>query len=147
MTTSLEAKNDLEDKIQAQAERLQHLNGPEDKRIKKRVLQNLGKLKKQLAETAAKINDSSSSSSSHSHSVTGASNTQENEVSETTESNIYMNKKKAKLKLKIVNGEIASLALKKQLKTATKRFRWLVKKGIQPGEALVMVSVVNSFFV
>jgi hypothetical protein len=44
------------------------------------------------------------------------------------------NKKKAKLKLKIVNSEIADLALKKQLKMAKKRFNWLTKKGLSPGK-------------
>jgi hypothetical protein len=55
MSSNLLSKHELEEKIRVNAERLGQLTAPEDKRIKKRVLQTLGKLKKQLAEVTVVI--------------------------------------------------------------------------------------------
>jgi hypothetical protein len=107
---------DLKKRINEQAERLTTLVGTDDKRIRKRVLQNLGKLKKQL------------------QSATENGNMEGQAVLKDSQSeSVPLTNKKMKLKLKIVNGEIAELALKKQLKSARKRFDWLTRKGIKPG--------------
>jgi hypothetical protein len=141
------SKEELEQKIQTQGERLNLLNGPDDKRIKKRVLQTLGKLKKQLLEVTSQLEISATEVTFSSDSVnSGISMSEEIDNDDTSSSTTttstshpktedipVWNKKKAKLKLKIVNAEIAELALKKQLKMARKRFNWLSKKGLQPG--------------
>ena len=153
MSNALNAtRQEIQQKIEANGLRLSELTGPDDKRIKKRVLQSLGKLKKQLLDIDTQLGSVSSSSASSSASLisekniskdedtsernmTNTINSQQNEstISSDTQQAPVWNKKKAKLKLKIVNAEIADLALKKQLKLARKRFNWLSNKGLTPG--------------
>lgn len=133
------SKQELQRKIKDNGERLTQLTGPEDKRIKKRVLQTLGKLKKQLAEVDEKLVDVSSSTTtttSDSGTLNNDKDVPHNDITETeaeTSTPVMWTKKQAKLKLRVVNAEIADLALKKQLKMARKRFNWLSKKGLCPG--------------
>ena len=113
--------DDLKSRIAEQAERLTNLPTADDnRRIRKRILQNLGKLKKQL-EAAVESSDQSTPVGSDS-----------------TQSVAPLSNKKAKLKLKIINGEIAEYALKKQLKLARKRFDWLTRHSIKPGGHLLL---------
>ena len=110
----------LKARIDEQAERLDSLaNTDENKRIRKRILQNLGKLKKQLT-TATSAEDNPDTQA-------------DNKPKETSNTSVPLSNKKAKLKLKIVNGEISEYALKKQLKLAKKRFDWLGRHGIKAG--------------
>lgn len=143
----LASRRDLELKIKANGDRLAELNGPDDKRIKKRVLQTLGKLKKQLLDVNSKLGNATTTSTSvTSTTKSGTEDNDECDIDDEQDVTEMMkeddsasnpipvwNKKKAKLKLKIVNAEIADLALKKQLKMANKRFNWLAKHGLCPG--------------
>jgi hypothetical protein len=109
-------RNDLENRIQELGDRLSSL-GTEDKRIKKRILQQLGKLKKELASVGENTGTEE---------VEGAE--------EKPEGSQAWTKKQCKLKLKIANSDLAELAQKKQLKAAQKKFQWCVKKGLKPGD-------------
>jgi hypothetical protein len=167
MSSNLLSKHELEEKIRVNAERLGQLTAPEDKRIKKRVLQTLGKLKKQLAEvtgtttgtttTGTATGTTTGSATGTTTGTTTGTDSSNNVVILDTKDTIHTtstdgvsevldvasgagssapvwNKKKAKLKLRIVNAEIAELALKKQLKMAKKRFNWLSNRGLHPGD-------------
>ena len=158
------------------AERLGQLTAPEDKRIKKRVLQTLGKLKKQLAEvtgtatgttTGTTTGTATGSATGTATGTTTGTDSSNNVVILDTKDTIHTtstdgvsevldvasgagssapvwNKKKAKLKLRIVNAEIAELALKKQLKMAKKRFNWLSNRGLHPGDHSLTHSLTHS---
>jgi hypothetical protein len=97
---------EIESKIAEYASKLSTLNGDSDKRIKKRVLQTLGKLKKKLLE------------------VKELDNIQKPNASKVLTSH------QAKAKVKLLNQELYSFAMKKQLKLAKKRFNWAEKKGL-----------------
>ena len=109
-------REEIESKIAEYAAKLNNLSN-EDKRVKKRVLQQLGKLKKQLNEiennTEITINSPSQSQNADSNG-----------------SSTSLTKGHAKMKLKLLNKELAQLAKKKQLKLAIKRFNWGVNKGL-----------------
>lgn len=119
----------MERKIAEYAAKLENLNGPDDKRIKKRILQALGKLKKQLSSLDAGgvgVDD-------------GGMGEGEDDVNEGPEGkNVkpeeknVLSRKHLKAKLKLLNKELADYAQKKQLKTAVKRFSWGVRKGMEP---------------
>ena len=140
---------ELQQKIENNSKRLNDLlTIPENKRIKKRLLQNLGKLKKQLIEVNNKLdNDQQVHQNDPNNMSQKTSNDSGVDVADNVEnsnekgSQQVWNKKKAKLKLKIVNSEIAELALKKQLKLARKRFNWLSNKGLTPGNVCEIDSV------
>ena len=109
----MSTRDSIERRIKEQSDRLASLpNNDESKRIKKRILQSLGKLKKQLAATSENSSPL---------------------VQNAPQQVAPMSNKKSKLKLKIVNSEIAELALKKKLKLARKRFQWLHRHNIKPG--------------
>ena len=120
------SKPEIERKIAEYAHKLENLNGPDDKRIKKRILQALGKLKKQLA------------SESSATSVDARGDDEEGGEGEVDEKmnlkpvEIVLSRKHLKAKLKLLNKELADCAKKKQLKTAVKRFNWGVRKGMEP---------------
>lgn len=142
---------EIELKIQELAERLEGLK-PEEKRIKKRILQNLGKLKKQLLTCKEEENEKERNEEerkrlkrlkreeqgdNNEYNNENESDEEENNNDTTTTSsssslNNWTNKQ-CKLKLKIANSDIAELAQKKQLKAAQKKFQWLFKKGLTPG--------------
>ena len=92
----MESVKELQSKIDYNASRLEELPpGAESKRIKKRILQTLGKLKKQLSEAKEReIN--------------------EPPVKEGFSANLG-SRKQQKAKLKIINNEIAEYARKKQV--------------------------------
>ena len=122
-------KAEIEKKISEYAAKLNDLNGPDDKRVKKRVLQALGKLKKQLA---------SLDSSTNCCLIEGA-DTETDTVVEAMDQKVdlkstdsILSRKHLKAKLKLLNKELADYAQKKQLKLAVKRFSWGVRKGMEP---------------
>ena len=122
-------KVDIERKITEYADKLKSLDGPDDKRIKKRVLAALGKLKKDLAEC-----DGSVAPSADKRVV--ADDCGSTEITKTTEvvknAETTLTRKQLKAKLKLLNKELADYAQKKQLKIATKRFSWGLRKGMEP---------------
>lgn len=121
-------RSEVERKIAEYAAKLENLNGPDDKRIKKRVLQALGKLKKELASLDL---DNANTDTGE----TGEGEGDDNETAgtaEPTEGKNLLSRKHLKAKLKMLNKELADYAQKKQLKTAIKRFSWGVRKGMEP---------------
>jgi pentatricopeptide repeat protein len=115
--------SEIERKIADYAAKLATLEGPENKRVKKRVLAQLGKLKKELklfTNAAVKIH--------------GDKYVADSGLSEPDEKNTEgtLSRKHLKGKLKLLNKELADYAQKKQLKTAIKRFSWGVRKGMEP---------------
>ena len=137
-------RTEIEAKIAEYAAKLAQLDGPESKRVKKRVLQALGKLKKQLLECGGgggvvKHESSSSAVSSSSSAEDAAStrqddqdNDNDNSNSSSTHQQQQLTRKQLKSKLKLLNKELAEYAQKKQLKLAKKRFNWGLKKGMEP---------------
>lgn len=122
-------KTDIERKIAEYAEKLKSLDGPDDKRIKKRVLAALGKLKKDLAECDGVVVPSADKG-------VVADDYGSTEISKTTKvvknAETTLTRKQLKAKLKLLNKELADYAQKKQLRIATKRFSWGLRKGMEP---------------
>jgi pentatricopeptide repeat protein len=119
-------KTDTERKIAEYVAKLETLNGPDDKRVKKRVLAALGKLKKEL------IGLNSLSSSSTSDGERGNASVENENVAIGKSDDVVLSRKQLKVKLKFLNKELADFAQKKQLKLAVKRFSWGVRKGMEP---------------
>lgn len=119
-------KTDTERKISEYVAKLETLNGPEDKRVKKRVLAALGKLKKEL------LSLDSLSSNATSDGEKGNSSVENENVAKGKTDDVVLSRKQLKVKLKFLNKELADFAQKKQLKLATKRFSWGVRKGMEP---------------
>lgn len=117
--------SEIDRKIADYAAKLETLEGPENKRVKKRVLAALGRLKKELSLTL------SSNTTENSH---GGGENLDAKSSELEERNTEgtLSRKHLKGKLKLLNKELADYAQKKQLKTAIKRFTWGVRKGMEP---------------
>jgi hypothetical protein len=109
----MSSREEIQSRIDELGKRLTDLSA-DDKRIKKRILQKLGKLKKDL--------------------LLFDENQQSNISKENENDGNVWTKKQCKLKLKIANSDIAELAQKKQLKAAQKKFNWCVKKGLKPGK-------------
>ena len=133
------SRAEIETKIAEYAVKLAQLDGPESKRVKKRVLQALGKLKKQLLECGGSGTPSHESASSAISSSAGAaaSTGQDDKNNEDSSNSSSANqhqltRKQLKSKLKLLNKELAEYAQKKQLKLAKKRFNWGLKKGMEP---------------
>jgi hypothetical protein len=122
----MSSRSELKNRIQELGDRLSALSS-EDKRIKKRILQKLGKLKKELITAEENGGGGGGGGGDEEGQATGE---------EKTEGNPSWTKKQSKLKLKIANSDLAELAQKKQLKAAQKKFQWCVKKGLKPGESL-----------
>lgn len=97
------SREEIEHKIKALGDRLTVLDKPEDKRIRKRILQQLGKLKKELAALP------------------------EQPVAQPAQ----FSKKEGKLKVKLLNAELAELAVKKNLKQAKSAVNRALKKGLK----------------
>lgn len=115
---------EIQEKIAALAEKLTTLHGEENKRIKKRVLANLGKLKKQLSEKEMNPETSTVASAKVGEEV------QTSDEAQDFGSRTLSSKKQLKAKLHLVNKELAEYAQKKQLKSAIKTFNKSMKKGI-----------------
>ena len=133
-------RQEIEGKILSYSQKLKSLNGPEDKRIKKRALQAIGKLNKELAELSApsnvavtnkKSNDTASSKRKREDNDND-DNDDEGEGASEQQQQQQLTRKQLKAKLKLLNQELGELALKKQLSLARKRFSWGVKKGMEP---------------
>jgi hypothetical protein len=125
-------------KIDLYATKLKNLNSNE-KRIKKRILQTLGKLKKQLSAMGT---PSRSDADMESYDKSDINNSQAKESmiiasnNPIQESNMnqsfqFLSKKQMKMKLKLLNQELSHFAQKKQLNLAKKRLRQSLNKGIQ----------------
>ena len=122
-------KAEIEKKISEYAAKLNDLNGPDDKRVKKRVLQALGKLKKQLASLDSSTNCCLIEEADVNTSTAIEASDQKVELKST---DAILSRKHLKAKLKLLNKELADYAQKKQLKLAVKRFSWGVRKGMEP---------------
>jgi pentatricopeptide repeat protein len=123
---SKQMKSGTERKIAEYVAKLETLNGPEDKRVKKRVLAALGKLKKEL------LGLDSLPSNSTSDGERGNSSVENENVAAGKADDVVLSRKQLKVKLKFLNKELADFAQKKQLKLAVKRFSWGVRKGMEP---------------
>lgn len=106
---------DVQSKINEYAEKLKYLNGPDDKRIKKRVLQKLGPLKKKLEELEKLANSINSSGLTE---VKGSNTIKQFSSSQ------------ASMKLKFLNKELSQYAMNKQLKLCRKKFNWGRNRGL-----------------
>jgi len=133
---------EIKAKIAAYADKLQSELTP---RVKKRVLQSLGKLKKQLKEAEESIGQSTVDGNDATEDI---ENDEEEDVHNAdarkrrrvevntgsrdagSDGAVIGNRKKWKAKIKLLNMELANLAQKKQLKLARKRFNWGINKGI-----------------
>ena len=122
-------KAEIEKRISEYAAKLNDLNGPDDKRVKKRVLQALGKLKKQLASLDSSTNCCLIEEADVNTSTAIEASDQKVELKST---DAILSRKHLKAKLKLLNKELADYAQKKQLKLAVKRFSWGVRKGMEP---------------
>lgn len=128
---------EIREKIAAYASKLQ---GELTPRVKKRVLQSLGKLKKQLkeAEESGNITVDADAGDEEDDDAVDDGNTRKKPKVEGQagrpeigpDGAIIGNRKKWKAKIKLLNMELANLAQKKQLKMAKKRFNWGINKGI-----------------
>jgi hypothetical protein len=101
------------------ADRLTSPEANASKRIKKRLLQTLGKLKKQLADLK---------SQQFSDSQTGG-RAMEVVVSQNSSEVPHMTRKQKKLKRRIINNELADCAKRKSFKFAYKRFIYALNHG------------------
>lgn len=110
-------ENEIEERIQHHASRLETLTGDENKRIRKRVLATLGKLKKELEEVRSQSNNPPADA------LTPI-------PPEATTETLMISNKKRKNKLNLLNNELQDLAQKKCLKQAIKRFKWGANKGL-----------------
>ena len=115
---------EVQSKINSYVEKLGSLQA-DDKRIKKRILQNLGKLKKKLEELQ---------SSNVSSEVTSVENV---DVKQFTPA-------QASMKLKLLNKELAQYAKKKQLNLCKKRFNWGRKRNL-PLNVHSYANLLNTF--
>ena len=126
---------EIKAKIASYAEKL---GGELTPRVKKRVLQSLGKLKKQLKEVEDKAGQQNQGNEDdEDDDIDGADARKKIRVEEPTshpdigaDGVVTGNRKKWKAKIKLLNMELATLAQKKQLKLAKKRFNWGINKGI-----------------
>lgn len=114
------SRAEVQSRIEDLGKRLEDLSA-DDKRIKKRILQKLGKLKKELL-----VIEEQQPQQGQGH--------QEQEEGHAEGDKRVWTKKELKLKLKIVNSDLAEFAQKKQLKAAQKKFQWCLKKGLKPGK-------------
>ena len=120
-------------KIERQVLRLSELTGPQDKRIKKRILQSIGKLKRKLevegsAESKVEILPEESG---------GVKRLR-------VEQDGGLSKKHKKAKLKLLNDEIATLARKKMPAVAQKRISAAIRKGI-PADIHTYTNLMNAY--
>lgn len=114
--------------IAESAKRLDDLGEGDElsKRVKKRILQKLGKLKKELIELEQTV-------SNEDEPVVGEKRHFEPEVvgDVAAEDGPAFSKEERKLKLRLLNKDLAEFAQKKQLSFAKKRFEWGIRKGIK----------------
>ena len=119
--------NELKERIQHHASRLEKLQGEENKRIKKRVLATLGKLKKELQSLQEEEKELMEKE------VEGGSQKRKlppQEEDSALNSSQLVPKKKLKNKVNMINNELKELGQKKCLNLAVKKFKWAKKKGL-----------------
>lgn len=119
-------RSDLESRIAHNASRLQGLDGEKDKRVKKRILQTLGKLKKELAALPSSILVDESVSQLGKPDAT----TESNSGKRKRDDDKVMPNKKNKGQVKLINKELATFAITKQLKLAKSKVRQALNKGL-----------------
>ena len=120
-------RQQLEAAIAESGKRLTEISQGDDlsKRTRKRILQRLGKLKKDLAAISG--NSAMDTPSENIEQADFETNDTIPEVATPTQS-----KEERKLKLRLLNKDLAEFAQKKQLSLAKKRFEQGVRKGIKP---------------
>jgi len=133
--------SDLRVKIEHNSSRLAELTGDDNKRARKRVLQTLGKLKRQLTEMEGtgignKSDGVGRNGEGKEEEDDGEGGTEEKLDKEGEEggvsSSLSLSKKKHKALLKSVNDECSSLAKNKQLSLVYKTLRRAIRKGLVP---------------
>lgn len=131
----MQMAEEIKAKIAAYAEKL---GGELTPRVKKRVLQSLGKLKKQLKDVEDAVGQQGrDTADDEDDDIDGCDARKKKRVEGPTshpdisaDGVVTGNRKKWKAKIKLLNMELATLAQKKQLKLAKKRFNWGINKGI-----------------
>lgn len=130
-------KEEIISRINELGSRLSGLSSDE-KRVKKRILQKLGKLKKELSRYTSNQDENNNEVNE----ITQKDNeNDEQEDGKQSQESTKWTKKQCKLKLKITNSDIAELAQKKQSKAAQKKFNWCIKKGLTPGIIYIFISI------
>jgi len=101
------------------------------KRVKKRILQKLGKLKKDLAELTGADGDKEPAGESTLSGKRKAGDEEDEGDEKDTPVAPTMSKEERKVKLRLLNKDLAEFAQKKQLTFARKRFEQAVRKDIR----------------
>jgi pentatricopeptide repeat protein len=119
---TMDKRRAIEASIADYAKRLAEISQGDEqsKRVKKRILQKLGKLKKDLAAVGG---NSAPADSTETHSGS-------NDI-ETKDDAPILSKEERKLKLRLLNKDLSEFAQKKQLTLAKKRFEQAIRKGIK----------------
>jgi pentatricopeptide repeat protein len=119
---TMDKRRAIEASIADYAKRLAEISQGDEqsKRVKKRILQKLGKLKKDLAAVSG---NSAPADSTEPHSGS-------NDI-ETKDDAPILSKEERKLKLRLLNKDLSEFAQKKQLTLAKKRFEQAIRKGIK----------------
>jgi pentatricopeptide repeat protein len=118
----MDKRRAIEASIADYAKRLADISQGDEqsKRVKKRILQKLGKLKKDLTAVGG---NSAPADSTETHSGS-------NDI-ETKDDAPILSKEERKLKLRLLNKDLSEFAQKKQLTLAKKRFEQAIRKGIK----------------
>lgn len=111
---------ELEKKLEEQVSRLAALDGPQDKRIKKRVLQSIGKLKRKISEVTVSVEPDPT--------IFPAQRPSKLQKVENRLGSL--SKKQMKAKVKLLNDELSRLAHKKMPSEALKRLHAAVRRGL-----------------
>jgi pentatricopeptide repeat protein len=131
----MDKRRALEASIAENAKRLTEI-APGDEisqRVKKRILQKLGKLKKELAALGGGTASTSGAASNTVGADAEGDDDGADEVKESKEepAQPVMSKEERKLKLRLLNKDLSDFAQKKQLTLAKKRFEQAIRKGIK----------------
>lgn len=119
-------------------------NDTQNQRIRKRIFQAIGKLKKEIL---AHPNNKSSSESSLCHNDNSSNDRVQLELLPPRlklDKSGKSGRKKAKAKLRIINTELKELAQTKQLVLARKKFRSLLKLGLTP-DVYSFTNMINAY--
>jgi pentatricopeptide repeat protein len=120
---TMDKRRAIEASIADYAKRLAEISQGDEqsKRVKKRILQKLGKLKKDLAAVVGGNSAPEESTEAHS----GCKDI------EAKDDAPVLSKEERKLKLRLLNKDLSEFAQKKQLTLAKKRFEQAIRKGIK----------------
>lgn len=100
----------------------------DSKRLKKRIFQQLGKLKRKFNELSDKSSNSNTADEAEMQKVAATTTTTTDQTDE-SEATQYT-PSQAKMKLKLLHKELAQYAQKKLLNLAIKKFQWALRKGL-----------------